>query len=83
MDVDDWMSKASYAAWVRHTREKTKMSQERFCETYGIPLTSLKRWELGLHNPRGLSLVYLHVIDQIPDAVNGVIDDLRERDIIA
>ena len=54
---------------VRAIREKTGMSQERFCATFGISIGTLRHWEQGLRTPRGTARVLLKVVDQNPKAV--------------
>ena len=54
---------------VKAIREKTGMSQQRFCATFGISLGTLRHWEQGLRNPRGAAKVLLKVVDQNPKAV--------------
>lgn len=54
---------------VRAIREKTGMSQERFCATFGISIGTLRHWEQGLRTPRGAARVLLKVVDQNPKAV--------------
>ena len=54
---------------VKAIREKTGMSQQRFCATFGISLGTLRHWEQGLRTPRGAALVLLKVVDKNPKAV--------------
>lgn len=54
---------------VKAIREKTGMSQQRFCATFGISLGTLRHWEQGLRTPRGAALVLLRVVDKNPKAV--------------
>lgn len=54
---------------VKAIREKTGMSQERFCATFGISLGTLRHWEQGLRSPRGAARVLLKVVEQNPKAV--------------
>jgi putative transcriptional regulator len=54
---------------VKAIREKTGMSQQRFCATFGISLGTLRHWEQGLRTPRGAARVLLKVVDQNPQAV--------------
>jgi putative transcriptional regulator len=54
---------------VRAIREKTGMSQERFCATFGISIGTLRHWEQGLRTPRGAARVLLKVVDRNPKAV--------------
>ena len=54
---------------VKAIRDKTGMSQQRFCATFGISLGTLRHWEQGLRAPRGAARVLLKVVDNNPRAV--------------
>lgn len=54
---------------VKRIRQKTGMSQQKFCATFGISLGTLRHWEQGLRTPRGPARVLLQVMDQNPKAV--------------
>lgn len=54
---------------VKAIREKTGMSQERFCATFGISLGTLRHWEQGVRTPRGPARVLLKVVAKNPKAV--------------
>lgn len=54
---------------VKAIREKTGMSQQRFCATFGISLGTLRHWEQGLRTPRGAARVLLKIVAQNPQAV--------------
>ena len=60
---------------VRAIREKTGMSQERFCATFGISIGTLRHWEQGLRTPRGAARVLLKVVDQNPKAVIAAVKE--------
>ena len=60
---------------VKAIREKTGMSQQRFCATFGISLGTLRHWEQGLRAPRGTARVLLKVVERNPKAV---VDALAE-----
>ena len=60
---------------VKAIREKTGMSQQRFCATFGISLGTLRHWEQGLRTPRGAARVLLKVVKNNPKAVTRVIDE--------
>ena len=51
---------------VKAIREKTGMSQQGFCATFGISLGTLRHWEQGLRSPRGPARVLLKVVDLDP-----------------
>lgn len=54
---------------VKAIREKTGMSQEKFCVTFGISVGTLRHWEQGLRSPRGPARVLLKVMQYNPNAV--------------
>ena len=54
---------------VKAIREKTGMSQQQFCATFGISLGTLRHWEQGLRSPRGPAKVLLRVVEHNPKAV--------------
>lgn len=54
---------------VKAIREKTGMSQQRFCATFGISLGTLRHWEQGVRTPRGSARILLKVVDKNPKAV--------------
>ena len=58
---------------VKAIREKTGMSQQRFCATFGISLGTLRHWEQGLRSPRGPARVLLKVVDNDPQSVIRVV----------
>jgi len=58
---------------VKAIRDKTGMSQQSFCATFGISLGTLRHWEQGLRSPRGPARVLLKVVDQEPKAVMRVV----------
>ncbi len=59
----------SEAINVKAIREKTGMSQQKFCVTFGISLGTLRHWEQGLRSPRGAAKVLLKVVQHNPEAV--------------
>ena len=59
---------------VKAIREKTGMSQQRFCATFGISLGTLRHWEQGLRTPRGAARILLKVVDHNPRAVIKAVD---------
>ena len=58
---------------VKAIREKTGMSQQRFCATFGISLGTLRHWEQGLRTPRGAARVLLKVVERNPIAIVKVL----------
>jgi putative transcriptional regulator len=51
---------------VREIRRQLHMSQQRFAETYRIPLPTLKNWEQGRRAPDAPATAYLRAIAREP-----------------
>jgi putative transcriptional regulator len=54
---------------VRAIRRQLHMSQQRFAETYRIPLPTLKNWEQGRRAPDAPATAYLQAIARRPQAI--------------
>jgi putative transcriptional regulator len=54
---------------VRAIRGQPRMSQQRFAETYRIPLPTLKNWEQGRRSPDAPAAAYPHAISRQPTAI--------------
>jgi putative transcriptional regulator len=54
---------------VRSIRRGLHMSQQRFAETYRIPLPTLKNWEQGRRVPDAPAAAYLHAISLRPQII--------------
>ncbi len=52
---------------VKTIRAKTGLTQAKFAETYGLSLSTLKKWEAGIRVPEGAAKAYLIVIAQHPN----------------
>ncbi len=59
---------------VKSIRQKTGMTQQRFCAAFGISIGTLRHWEQGLRSPRGAARVLLKVVDHNPKAVIKAIE---------
>lgn len=55
---------------VRAIRRSLHMSQQRFSETYRIPLPTLKNWEQGRRIPDAPAAAYLQAISRRPREVS-------------
>jgi putative transcriptional regulator len=53
----------------RAIRRQLHMSQQRFAETYRIPLPTLKNWEQGRRVPDTPAAAYLQAIARRPQAI--------------
>ena len=60
---------------VKAIREKTGMSQQKFCATFGISIGTLRHWEQGLRAPRGPARVLLKVVQHNPSAIIEAVQD--------
>lgn len=58
---------------VKAVREKTGLTQEKFAETYGLSLSTLRKWESGAREPEGAAKAYLTVIAQKPKIVKDAL----------
>jgi putative transcriptional regulator len=54
---------------VRAIRQRLHMSQQRFAETYRIPLPTLKNWEQGRRAPDAPAAAYLQAIARQPKVI--------------
>jgi putative transcriptional regulator len=56
----------------RILRHKLSMTQEQFAQTYGIPLHSLRQYEMARYMPPPATRAYLKVIEAEPEVVKRV-----------
>ena len=56
----------------RMVRHKLDLTQEQFAQTYGIPLHSLRQYEMARYMPPPATRAYLKVIEAEPDVVKRV-----------
>lgn len=54
---------------VRLLRRRLGMSQDEFAKAYGIPLSSIRQYEIGRHMPPPAVRAYLKAISAEPEAV--------------
>lgn len=59
---------------VKAIREKLQMTQNVFSETFAIPVSTLKKWEINNRVPEGPTKAYLMVIEQYPSAVKKALN---------
>ena len=59
---------------VKAVRKKTGLTQERFAQTYGFSLSTLKKWESGNRQPEGPAKAYLMVIKERPNVVKKALE---------
>jgi putative transcriptional regulator len=56
----------------RMVRHKLDLTQGQFAQTYGIPLHSLRQYEMGRYMPPPATRAYLKVIEAEPEVVKRV-----------
>ncbi len=56
----------------RRLRHKLGLSQDQFAVTYGIPLASLRQYEMARYMPPPATRAYLKVIEAEPEVVKRV-----------
>lgn len=57
----------------RVLRHRLAMTQEQFAAAYGIPLASLRQYEMARHMPPPAVRAYLKVIEAEPDVVRKAV----------
>jgi len=58
---------------VKAIRSATKKSQEKFAETFCIPVGTVRDWEQGRRQPDAPARVLLHLIEKEPETVERLI----------
>jgi putative transcriptional regulator len=67
------LERARMGRWFRMVRRKLDLTQEQFAQTYGIPLNSLRQYEIGRYMPPPATRAYLKVIEAEPEVVKRVV----------
>lgn len=57
----------------RILRHRLGLTQEQFAKAYGIPLASLRQYEMARHMPPRAVRAYLKVIEAQPDVVRKAV----------
>lgn len=63
------MNTEEYPVDVKAIRIKLDMSQEKFAETFQLPLNMLQRWEEGTEQPPRPIKLFLRLLDRFPEVV--------------
>jgi putative transcriptional regulator len=58
---------------VRQLRQRLSLTQDEFAKAYGIPLYSLRQYEMGRYMPPPATRAYLKVIEAEAEMVKRVI----------
>jgi putative transcriptional regulator len=61
------------AAYARHVRGRTGLTQAAFAAQIGVPVETVRNWEQGKRSPRGPARALLKVIDGAPEAAFAVL----------
>lgn len=67
------LERANMGQRFRVLRHRLGMTQERFAKAYGIPLTSLRQYEMARHMPPPAVRAYLKVIEAEPEVVRKAV----------
>lgn len=63
------LDRVAVARRVQRVRAALDLTQEAFAARYGIPVATLRQWELGRRTPDRTTLSYLRVLAAMPDEV--------------
>jgi len=66
------LERAHMGRHIRRLRNALGLSQVEFARTYGIPLTSLRQYEIARYMPPPAVRAYLKVIEVEPEMVKKV-----------
>jgi putative transcriptional regulator len=55
---------------IRKTRTRLGLSQEKFAEAFGVPISTIRKWEQGDRAPTGPAQILLQVIQEFPEKVD-------------
>ena len=72
--TEDELARLVIARRVKQVRTALKLSQESFSGRYGIPVATLRQWELGRRLPDRANLSYLQVIAALPEEVASALE---------
>lgn len=65
---------------IKQIREKTGLSQSRFCEKFGLNKRTFMDWESGRKRPAEAARTLLQIIDKYPETVARVVWENRRID---
>jgi putative transcriptional regulator len=64
---------------VRKARRKLGMSQDRFAQSFGVSVATVRNWEQGRRRPEGAARVLLRVIEREPEAVRRALSPAKGK----
>jgi putative transcriptional regulator len=67
--TEEELERVALARWIKAVRTPLGLSQEAFAARYGIPVATLRQWEMGRRQPDRATLSYLRVIATMPAEV--------------
>jgi putative transcriptional regulator len=67
------LKRAHMGRRIRILRHKLGLTQEQFASNYGIPLHSLRQYEMARYMPPPATRAYLKVIETEPEMVRRVV----------
>jgi putative transcriptional regulator len=67
------LERAHMGRRIRRLRNRLGLSQDEFAKTYGIPLSSIRQYEIGRHMPPPAVRAYLKVIEAEPEVVRKAV----------
>lgn len=62
---------------VKSIREQVGMTQTAFATTFGVSLSTLRRWERGERTPQGPARMLLHLVAREPQAILRALEKIR------
>ena len=62
---------------VKAIRKQVGMTQTAFAATFGVSLSTLRRWERGERTPQGPARVLLHLVAREPQAILRALEKIR------
>ncbi|HFT4334731.1 TPA: helix-turn-helix domain-containing protein [Klebsiella variicola] len=65
------------SAHIKQLRAKTGLTQDEFCETFGLNLNTYRHWERGDRKPTGSSLVLLKLIEESFHEVLSIMNKIK------
>jgi putative transcriptional regulator len=76
--TDEQLQRMKPVPRVKLIRIRLRLTQEKFAERYGIPLTTLRDWEQGRTEPDQTVQSYIQAINADPEGVAKALSKRRE-----
>ena len=68
------------ASHIKNMRLKTGLTQDEFCENFGLNLNTYRHWERGERKPTGSSLVLLNMIESSGTEVLNILSKVKNTE---